>query len=77
MALYTLVMYLKSNSIGFYYLFDKNRTLLLKKINFCLSDKQLSLIFVFNKLALVQDPKVYFINFLNFELVKIFLYFLN
>ena len=76
-TLFNLLYYLKNNNIKFYTLYDTNINLLYKKVNFCLLDKNIPIVFIFNKMSLIQNQKVYFVNFLNFDFIKIFLYFLT
>lgn len=74
---FKLLMYLKVNSICYYNILFLDKKMALKKLNFLITDKSISVIFLYNSNLNNISNKVITINNIDLNMVKLYNYFLN
>ena len=75
---FKLLVYLKNNNIIFYNILNFNKILFIKKINYLLLNKNISIIFVYDNsnIASKFDNKLIYINYINYNQIKFINYLL-
>lgn len=73
---FKLLIYLKKNNINYYNVINLNKSLISKKLNFLLSNKNVSIIFTYSNDYITLNNKIVYINGLDMKIVKLYNYFL-